>query len=287
MEFSESLEYFLDNYNYSFSELNSDEYVHSDEEETSQLDESSNKETMNKESENIISISEIAINECIKKLQQCCLCKRKCSEKISSDLLQHLPSKNILLNKTVNKVKLFIKSIGEQQGEALAVRKYTRKRVDRKITVSYEKDNVVLLLSHYSYIRLLALSKILIRKPSKDVCDKCILYKHALKESINNTNENIDQQLTMHILDYQAMKDIYKNNIKEAKTCDHSLFCVFSFDFTQNIELPHNSQQPGNEGIDKHWHCVYTEGKALKKANEVTSMLYFFLISKIGKAKEI
>ncbi|CAG8556568.1 16283_t:CDS:2, partial [Racocetra fulgida] len=54
------------------------------------------------------------------------------------------PSKNILFDETVNEAKLFIKLIGEQQTEG-------------KITVNYKKNDIILLSSHYSYERLLAI----------------------------------------------------------------------------------------------------------------------------------
>ena len=106
---------------------------------------------------------------------------------------------------TVNKAKSFIKWIGEQHGEAIAVRKYTRKKACGQVTASYEKHDVVLIPSHYSYERLLdayniinpekfiksrwtfrqiwrsdpELGKIIIRKPSKDKCDECTLFNQT------------------------------------------------------------------------------------------------------------
>ncbi|CAG8551576.1 14197_t:CDS:2, partial [Racocetra fulgida] len=224
-----------------------DEDICSEEIENFQLDDSSDEDIMGEESKDIMKISEMAVN-------------------------------NSLSDETVNATKLFIKSIGEQQGEALAVRKYTQKRADGKITVSYEQNDVVLFSFHYSYDHLYAaynslhpeklvksritfqkiwkndteLSKVLIRKLSKDICDECSLYKYALKESVNETDENIDTQLIAHISDYWAMRDIYEDDIKKAKTSDHSSFHVFSFDFSQNMELLHNSNSPEVGIID---HC--------------------------------
>ncbi|CAG8594965.1 5614_t:CDS:2, partial [Racocetra fulgida] len=202
-----SLKHLLDTYDPTFSELDPEELdknIYSEETEISQLDESSDED---KRSEDIIVISETAIRE------------RKSMLLQPHENIGRLP-KNILPNETVNEVKLFIKSLEEQQSEALAVRKYTRKRADGNITVRYEKDDIILLLSHYSYNRLLA-----------------------------------------------AYNSVHPKKLIK--------------------KLPHNSQQPGSwfyqsllkvhqfgfvdEGIDKYWHCVYTEGKALKGTNEASN----------------
>ncbi|CAG8840653.1 13032_t:CDS:1, partial [Cetraspora pellucida] len=50
----------------------------------------------------------------------------------------------------------------------------------------------------------------------------------------------LDAQLMAHITDYREMRDAYENDIHVAKTCDRSLFRIFSFDFAQNLELPHD-----------------------------------------------
>ncbi|CAG8668772.1 6362_t:CDS:2, partial [Cetraspora pellucida] len=129
------------------------------------------------------------------------------------------------------------------------------------------------------------LNKIIIQKPSKDVYDECTLFKHALSEDIDHVNKDIDKQLADHILDYQTIRKIYKEDVQIAKNCDQSLF-----------KLPHNIQQPEkwyyllllkvyqfslvNEGIDKHWHIIYIEDKASKEANEITLMVHLFFTSK-------
>ncbi|CAG8526139.1 12135_t:CDS:2, partial [Dentiscutata heterogama] len=188
--------------------------------------------------------------------------------------------KNILPIEIANKSRFFIKSFGNQHGENQALLDFlTTMRNNAK------------------------LSKIIIRKPPKDVCDKCTLYKCALKVSSNYINEDLDEQLITHVSDYQKIREVYENDIQKAKSSDHSSFCVFLFNFAQNIELPHNPKQPSlwyylsllkihqfglvDEGIDKYWHTIYTESKASKGLNEVTLMLNHFLVSVIGKAKEI
>ncbi|CAG8683796.1 15390_t:CDS:2, partial [Cetraspora pellucida] len=183
--------------------------------------------------------------------------------------------KNILPIETANKAKFFIKSFGDQHGEKQAVRKYIRKKKDGQITVNYEKDDVILLLSHYSYSRLLDLYNLMNPKNliNSHVCDECTLYKRALKESSNYVNEDLDEQLITHVSDYRKLREVYENDIQKAKSSDHSSF-LHQFGLV-------------NEGIDKHWHAIYTEGKASKGPNEVTSILNHFLVSVTGEAKEI
>ncbi|CAG8635449.1 4641_t:CDS:1, partial [Dentiscutata heterogama] len=78
-----------------------------------------------------------------------------------------------------------------------------------------------------------------------DVCDKCTLLKRALNENVNYINKDLDEKLANYISDYRKMREIYKDDVKTAKDCDQSLFRVFLFNFAQNVELPHNPQQPG------------------------------------------
>ncbi|CAG8559349.1 3592_t:CDS:2, partial [Racocetra fulgida] len=140
---------------------------------------------------------------------------------------------------TVNKAKSFIRRTGEQHGEAVAVRKYARKKADGQVTVSYEKHDMILLPSHYSYDRLLAAYNLM----NPETLIK--IFKRALKENVSDINEDLDAQLMAHITDYREMRDAYENDIHVAKTCDRSSFRIFSFDFAQNLELPHDPQQPG------------------------------------------
>ncbi|CAG8496743.1 10015_t:CDS:2 [Cetraspora pellucida] len=210
--------------------------------------------------------------------------------KLYGNIGRHL--KNILSVETVNKAKLFIKSLGEQHDEQQAIRKYTHKKINGQITVNYEKVDIILLPSHYSYDRFLVaynsmnsenhissrwtfqklwknnneLSKIIIKKPSKDVCDECILYKHALKESDNKTDEDLDEQLITHISDYREMRKLYEDDVQEAKNCDRFSLHVHQFGLV-------------DKGIDRHWHAIYSKGKALKGSNEVASILHQFLVS--------
>ncbi|CAG8703297.1 3420_t:CDS:2 [Racocetra fulgida] len=234
MEFQGDLEHFLDICDLTFSELYSeetDENIYFEEIENFQLDDSSAKDITGEESKDIMKISETAVNDHIERLQQC---------------------------------------------EALAVKKYTRKWADRKITVSYKQNDVVLLLFYYFYNHLHAaynslhpeklikshitfqkiwkndtkLSKILIKKPSKDVCDECILYKRALKESVNDTDKNIDTQLIAHISDYQEMKDIFGNTKRmyaklEAWCIDH-IIDIIKKSASNNIPINFEKQKEFN-----------------------------------------
>ncbi|CAG8700362.1 4303_t:CDS:2, partial [Dentiscutata heterogama] len=82
-----------------------------------------------------------------------------------------------------------------------------------------------------------------------------------------------------------AMREAYKNDIQVARKSNQFSLHVFSFDFAQNEKLPYNPQQLErwyyllllkvhqfglvNEGIDHHWHTLYTEKKALKGTSEI------------------
>ncbi|CAG8490752.1 6751_t:CDS:2 [Racocetra fulgida] len=292
-------------------EYNDEKMRYSDEEmvESYQIElesESSDEDTADEEPEDVLEKDQIDTDNLIEKLNSYCLCREKCSDKVSSDQLQSLVLESIKMNKkqrrysmliliassdkgphkkyfqnryqlpyfgevqeqqsmlpqlhgntgrrpdnalpveTLNKVKSFIRLVGEQHGESLAVRKYTRKKVDGQITVQYEKHD---------------LNKIIIRKPSKDVCDECTLFKRTLKES-NSTNEDLNDQFATHVNDYQLPHDPQQ----PGKWYYLSLLKVYQFGLV-------------DEGIDLHWHNLYTEGKALKRANEVTSIIHLFLTS--------
>ncbi|CAG8742767.1 10585_t:CDS:2, partial [Dentiscutata heterogama] len=218
----------------------------------------SNEELENTSDENTTSTDpnkslSMALNDLVKKLQQCCKCKKKCDKKallesltleknkIRSYQLPHfecklmLPKpygntgrqpKNILFIETANKARFFIKSFSDQHGEKQAVRKYICKKKDEQITVNYEKDDVILLPSHYSYSHLLDLYNLINPENliNSYVYDECILYKRALKESSNHVNEDLDKQLITHVSDYQELKEVYENDIQKAKSSNRSSF---------------------------------------------------------------
>ncbi|CAG8578385.1 4906_t:CDS:2, partial [Cetraspora pellucida] len=266
-----------------------------------------------------------AVDKLVNRLKLCCSCKNKCSEKISSSLLWSLALERPHKKQTHTKYPL--PYFGEtmlpplhgntDRSPVVKLSVETTEKIKSfiRLIVQYEKNDLVLLPSHYSYNQFLAfynlthpdncvsnwsfrriwkddaeLSKTIIRKPSKDVCDECTLFKRALKEC-NNVDENLDTQFAKHIIDYRSMREAYENDIQMAKECNRSVFRVFPFDFTQNVELPHDPQQPGkwyyssllkvhqfglvDEGIDHHWHVLYMEAKASKGANEVTSMIEY------------
>ncbi|CAG8685389.1 3939_t:CDS:2, partial [Racocetra fulgida] len=75
---------------------------------------------------------------------------------------------------------------------------------------------------------------------SEETVEKEVLERHCDNLERSNINENLDDQFTT----YRAMREAYKNNIQMAKKSDRSAFHVLSFDFAQNIELPHDPQQP-------------------------------------------
>ncbi|CAG8652387.1 14729_t:CDS:2, partial [Racocetra fulgida] len=250
---------------------------------------SNDEETVDEESKEVI---EKRRDNLVNKLKSCCSCKKKCSKKISSDLLQSLALESIKMSKEQRHAFYRLRGWVQEKKSMLPPLHGNAGR-SPVIKLRVETVNKI-----KSFIRLTGnqheLSKIVIRKPSKDVCDECTLFKRALKES-SNVNENLDDQFATHIYDYRAMREAYKNDIQMAKESNRSAFRVLSFDFAQNVEIPHDPQQPGRwyyssllkvhqfglveEGIDRHWHFLYTEAKAAKGANEVTSMVHLFLTS--------
>ncbi|CAG8684477.1 7219_t:CDS:2, partial [Racocetra fulgida] len=129
----------------------------------------------------------------VNKLKSCCLCKKKCSNKISLDLLQSLALENAFYR--------FRRWVQEKQSMLPSFYENT----DHSPVIKLQDD--------------LELSKIVIKKPSKDVCDKYTLFKHALKER-SNVNENLNDQFATHIYDYRAIREAYKNDIQIAKKFD-------------------------------------------------------------------
>ncbi|CAG8573912.1 4310_t:CDS:2 [Cetraspora pellucida] len=89
------------------------------------------------------------------------------------------------------------------------------------------------------------LNKIVIRKPSKDVYNKCTLFKYALKES-SNVNENLDDQFAIHIYSYYSMKEAYEYNIQIVKECDLcSMFFLLTLLTMLSCSMTLNGQKDG------------------------------------------
>ncbi|CAG8507653.1 18755_t:CDS:2, partial [Racocetra fulgida] len=172
----------------------------------------------------------------------------------SEDIVQIPDDNRVAVNELVNRLI-----------QCNRYQKIYTKITNGEITVTYKKHDLVLLPSHYSCNRLhttynlmnlekyvsyssfqriwkrdAELQKIIIRKPSKDVCDECILFKHAIKECDNYIDETLDEQFAMHMLDYRMMREAYEDDIQIAKKGDQSSFRVFSFNFSQNVDIPHN-----------------------------------------------
>ncbi|CAG8512936.1 14688_t:CDS:2 [Racocetra fulgida] len=192
----QNLEYFIDTLDFATLESDKDSQCEDTmEEEFEEINQ------FNEKSEEIDENDQIAINNLIDKLRSCCSYKDSCIEK------------NTLSTETVNKTKSFINLMGERHSEALAVRKYTRKKTDRQIIVIYEKHDNILLPSYYSYDHLLATYNLMnSNNLIKNVCDEYTLFKQELKES-NNINEDLNIQLSIHIADYRAMRDAYEDDI--------------------------------------------------------------------------
>ncbi|CAG8700318.1 11721_t:CDS:2, partial [Cetraspora pellucida] len=262
------------------------------------------EDTIDEKYEEISQLNEkdqLAVNGLIDKLKKCCLCKYSCIEKVSQNLLQFL-----WLQERKSMLPRPHRNTGCQPKKTLPIETLTRQNL---LLIGWTNDmhNNVFLPSYYSYDRLLATYNLI--NPN-NLIKSCWTFQNiwksdfklTLKESNGGIDEDLDIQLMTHITDYQMIRDIYEDDIRTAKICDRSLFRVFSFDFTQDVELPHDSQQPRkwyypsllkvyqfglvDEGINNHWHAIYTKGKASKGANEVASIVHLFLTSATGQAKK-
>ncbi|CAG8658059.1 1019_t:CDS:2, partial [Racocetra fulgida] len=160
--------------------------------------ESSEDTTTDEESEDIVQIPE-ELHEWVK--------NRKSMLPRYHGGIGHIPG-NILSVETIDKAKSFIKRMGEQHGESIAVRKYTQKKTSEQITVTYEKDDITLLPSHYLYSRL------------------------HIAYNLMHPNKYI--------------KKLPHDPQQSEKWYYLSLLKIYQFGFV-------------DEGIDKHWHAIYTE----------------------------
>ncbi|CAG8695491.1 6568_t:CDS:2, partial [Racocetra fulgida] len=158
--------------------------------------------------------------------------KNSSSESESSDkndTNEELERNLTATNKLVNKLKLCCSYEKKCKEESMLLQPYrnTGNSPANKLsikTISEVKSFIKLVKKQYS--KALAVQKY-IRK--------------------NDIDEELNEQFTMHIQDYHAMREVYENYIQIAKKSNQSSFCVFSFDFTQNVKLSHNPQQPEND----------------------------------------
>ncbi|CAG8729604.1 19850_t:CDS:2 [Cetraspora pellucida] len=146
--------------------------------------------------------------------------------------------------------------------------KYNKEKAEYDEEMEYNKEII-----EDTQFEIRILSKIVIRKPSKDVYDEYTLFKCALKKC-NNIDENLDIQFAKYIFDYHSMREAYENDIRMTKECDQSHFVFFLLTSLKMLRclMTLNNQE---------------DAKALKEANKITSMVYSFLTSVLDKADEI
>jgi len=178
----------------------------------------------------------------------------------------------------------FLRRLGSECGEDRAIRKYTRKLNEGKISVNYEKMNYVYLPSHYSQSKIFSmynhlhplnkirsrsafiniwqshedLKKIIIRSPSKNECDDCTVLRINLIDATSNIQQELQAGLdnreevvqdtaekwTNHIAHYRDLRSNYEADIKRCRSGDDSDLTVLCFDYAQNVPLPHDPNTP-------------------------------------------
>ncbi|CAG8506300.1 21834_t:CDS:2, partial [Cetraspora pellucida] len=95
MEFSENLDQFFETHDEPTSESDHDE-IEEDSCSNEELENTSNDDTTSTDPNKTLSI---ILKDLVKKLQQCCKCKKKCDEKVLLTLLESLALKSITMNK--------------------------------------------------------------------------------------------------------------------------------------------------------------------------------------------
>jgi hypothetical protein len=231
----------------------------------------------------------------------------------------------------LDSVRLYLRKLASERGESIATRKYTRKTFNNeaRITVSYENENITYLPSYNSYQKLFDTFKkefpdidislrsfeefwkndfefknLKIRSPAKDVCDECAIYRNKIcsmsDADYSTFNEEIISEQNLHIQCYRAMRDEYERDIRKAKdVSDSDRPIVLSFDYAQNLEIPHDPLQPQkfyftsrlkayqfgvvNEELDIHTHYIYSEYVSGKGADEVASMLLHYIKNELKR----
>ena len=127
----------------------------------------------------------------------------------------------------------------------------TKKKIHKLYT---ETDGAVQLsLTSFQDIWRQRASEILIMKPRTDVCAKCEKYRENVKlaKTEESTREAM-QQLTSHLDEAHEEREFYKAEIAsvqkilgETEVGDVPAEAHITFDFAQQLELPHHTRQVG------------------------------------------
>lgn len=134
-----------------------------------------------------------------------------------------------------------------------------------------------------------------IRSSRSDICDDCILFKKQLNQVEEPSKlEEIGDKFNRHLHKAKSAREEYKKDTKLAK--DSGEFSHISFDFAQNMYLPHLTDQASSfyffslfnvslfgvldEGKRKQMNYIYSEADGAKGSNNVLSMLmdYYYIL---------
>ena len=223
-------------------------------------------------------------------------------------------------NETYERVNEYLALLEKKFGEPIATRKFMRESIGGKLKkISIEKEDIVYLPSYFSYQKLYDQLKLdspeykfcfksfknywdnhekfkymKIRNPSKDVCDECTIYRNKVSclndEEFTEGGEELNSYYLSHISQYRYMRNQYENDIIKCRDIENAERpVVLSFDYAQNVEIPHLSQQPGffyfaslkkayqfgivDEELDQHYHYIYMESEGGKGSDNVVSIV--------------
>jgi len=223
-------------------------------------------------------------------------------------------------DETYSKIEDFLIILKKNYGEPIATRKFIRESVGGKLKkITIEKEDIVYLPSYFSYQNIYDQLKLespeyqfsiksikrfwhghekfknlKIRNPSKDVCDECYIFKNIIAslndEEITEKGEELNASYQSHIAQYRFMRNEYENDILRSRDIENNRRpIVLSFDYAQNVDIPHLSQQPGffyfaslkkayqfgivDEELDQHYHYIYMESEGGKGSDNVVSMV--------------
>jgi len=209
--------------------------------------------------------------------------------------------------KIIDGMRSFLQEFSLNHGESNATRKYIRKKENGEATVTVESEEVILLPSHWSFVKIYKLfllkskltendisvlsfvrfwksecefKNLKIRSPSKDVCDECTIFKNSIINSSclklqEEILEDINEIQSNHISNYRFMRKLYEDDIRWCRDVNESSRpIVLAFDYAQNIELPHKANQPGSFYFYSLKKC-YQFGVVDEELDKHTHMIYY------------
>jgi len=157
----------------------------------------------------------------------------------------------------------------------------------------------------YSILTSDTCNHIRVKSPKTDVCETCDLLRMELNSIAHARRYQEGQEIPLpsvslsnHLFLARTARNEYKQDQKLAKD---GIISHFSFDYSQNLVLPHKSSQPGpfyfyslrngylfgitDESCNHQMNYLIDEGACNKGSNEVVSMLWHFL-SKLSKKRK-